>query len=147
MTLKMTPRERVRVQKVFTEPSRTEQAHKMDCDINHLVERVRGGQVIPVETREAMYGDFFEMPTTLAEAAEVLEVAGDMFDNLPAAIRKHFHNDPLELLEATKDVTRQDELEHLGLFKEPEPPPAPPAEPPVEPPPDPAPAAPAVDPS
>lgn len=111
-----------------------------DADINELVRRfgVKDGSTLPAEILYAdikTYGDFSEAPD-LRTVLDQTRNATQLFNNLPAKIRRQFNNDPIEMLEWVQDEKNAEEAVTIGLLtKRPTPtkletqPPAPPKEP------------------
>lgn len=136
-------KERLQVQCAPTadDPSRTKQSFKGDCDINTIIKRyLRTGQIDFAARHEPRYGDCtgYDFQKAMLTVAN----ANSMFQDLPAAVRAKFANDPGKFLDFVQDEKNVDEARKLGLMK-PEaapkvtdaPPPAPaPAPAPSEPP-------------
>lgn len=81
----------------FTQPSATMQNFKDDADINCIISRFETTGVlvdptVPV-SRVPQFGDFSELPS-FQEAQNVMVVANNAFNALPATIRERFGNDP-----------------------------------------------------
>lgn len=130
---------RVRVTLDCPEAGRTKQAMKDECDVNKILARFqRTGVLDFVETRQAQYGDVtgIEFRESMQKVAEATE----MFDALPAKVRKHFDHDPAAFLDFVSDPANEEEAIKLGLLEaakdEPDPAKLPPK--PVEPAPEPA---------
>lgn len=66
------------------------QSHKESCDIHVILERCARGDSSALMKRQAMYGDFTEMPKTYAEALNALAGAESYFNSLPVEIRAKF---------------------------------------------------------
>ena len=100
------------------EPSLTQQSFADECDINNIVARyvTTGvlGDPLSVPTNSPQYGDF----TSVADfhvAQTIIAEATQMFDLLPASIRKRFENDPAQLLAFMEDDSNREEAIKLGL--------------------------------
>lgn len=87
-----------------------------DCDINKIVEKHKRTGYDPYEARLAMakYGDFSKIPDFQA-MQELVIAAHDMFDALPAAVRKQFDNDPQKFLAAAETKEGRELMAKLGL--------------------------------
>lgn len=95
------------------EEGRTKQSFKDDCDINFIVKKyVKSGQM-PYIRENGVYAD--HTATDLFESMQIVAKSKTMFEELPAAIRNRFENDPVKFLEFTEDPTNQDEMIDLGL--------------------------------
>lgn len=101
------------------DPGHTMQEFRDEVDINRIMGRVlNGGQQLPPELRESMFGDFSEVGD-FQEALQVLDRARWQFDSLPAAVRDRFKNDPGAFLAWVHDPgTTLDEANELGLLHE-----------------------------
>lgn len=118
-------KERVRLQCAPTssDPSRTKQSFKAECDINTIIARfLRTGILDYAEKHEAQYGDATGVDFT--EAMQTVAKAQSMFNDLPSALRNRFKNEPALFLDFIHDDKNRDEARKLGLLK-PEPAPAP----------------------
>lgn len=120
--------------KTFLTPSLTQQHFKDECDINNILRKFSAGTpVTHVAKRQPMYGDF---TTGLGyqEAMNRVIEAQQAFLDLPATLRRRFHDDPGEFLEFVANEENRDEAIRLGLIEDPEPPaPEPEAPPALEP--------------
>lgn len=113
----------MRVQKVFTKPSRTKQAFKDECDINLIVKRYK--KQTGVDLAEVCapaiggsYGDYSDV-VDYRTACDRIIAADESFGALPAIIRKRFDNDPAVFLDFCHDEKNLPELIKMGLAKEP----------------------------
>lgn len=106
----------------FVLPSKTEQAHKNDYDINRLVQRATRTGVLGTvdQIRNVYYGDFSEVDQAMENEFRMIE-ARERFMELPSNIREYFQNDPRALLKALGDETQINKLVELGLVKAPAP--------------------------
>ena len=121
-------------------PSLTRQEFAEECDINTLMKRYDGhviggpGNMSPANM---MYADFTQVPGTLMEYHEFMQMAEAEFMRLPAVVRKEFENDPQQFVEFASDPENLPQMVTWGLAdpkkveqKAPvEPPGAPPASP------------------
>lgn len=110
-----------------TGPTMTKQSFQAECDINTIMRRFeRDGVLEHVKAHGGKYGDFTAGPADFREAMDIVVRAEAAFMTLPAAVRKHFDNDPaafLDAIEAAKeDKDVKADLIALGLLKaDPEP--------------------------
>lgn len=110
---------RRRVQKHFTEPSRTKQAFKQECDINHIMKKFK--KVAGVEFLNkyqgyvgGQFGDFTEV-VDYRTALDQINRSRAVFDALPSILRKRFDNDPAKFLDFVQDPNNSKELVEMGL--------------------------------
>lgn len=101
-TVKLTPENSAR-------ETRTNQAFKKPCDINHILARFRKTGVIEhVSKYEPQYGELSVVD--FEDAFNTVKEAQEMFDKLPADIRANFHNKPenfLSFMEAEENRTAE----------------------------------------
>jgi len=109
----------MRVQKHFTQPSRTKQSFKDECDINLIMKRFK--RVMNADFLQkfngfvgGQFGDFSEV-TDYRSALDQVRQAQGVFEALPAIVRKRFNNDPALFLDFCHDPKNSDELVTLGL--------------------------------
>lgn len=96
-----------------TEPSKTQQSFKDDCDINVIVRRFGVTGQLP-NVAAPVYGDFSQIDDFRSAIHAVMD-AEDEFMKLDAKIRERFNNDPQELLEFCADTRNIEEAKKLGL--------------------------------
>jgi len=104
----------------FPEQGRTKQSHKDECDINKiLIKYQKTGLLEFVNKNQPQYGDFsgFDFMNAMNTVAK----ASEMFDQLPAAVRKRFNNEPGEFMTFVDDPANTDEAIRLGLATKREP--------------------------
>ena len=103
----------------FKEPSMTQQQFKDECDINKIMDRYLKTGVLsdPLDRRVTpKYGDYAEIGDYMDHMNKVVE-ANEMFEALPASIRKRFNNNPADLIEFVMDANNRAEAELLGLVE------------------------------
>jgi len=101
--------------KVICGPGRTKQEFKKDADINVIIKKFQTTGIINFRNEhEAFYGDID--PLDFQDAMNTVAKAGEMFDALPANIRKKFGHDPAVFLEYIQDPTNETEARSLGLL-------------------------------
>lgn len=111
----------------------TEQSHKQDCDINHIVAKYQGDELRALmKQRPEIYRDISE-PLDLQTALNMVNNANAQFASLPSRVRREFANDPVEFLAFATNPQNAQRMVELGLAtkrptKEPEAPQAPPKE-------------------
>lgn len=99
--------------------SRTRQSEADSCDINKIMERFnRTGQLPVVQTLPPRYGDAVALD--FATAQQLITSASQSFMSLPAATRKHFHNDPQVFMESLANAKPEDlqTFKKLGILIE-----------------------------
>lgn len=88
---------------------RTKQSFRDECDINLIMQRAaQGGTISHLTKYEGIYADFsgydfFEHTQKLTQGREV-------FDDLPAEIRREFGQSPQAFFEYVNDPNNKDEL-------------------------------------
>lgn len=100
-------------------PSMTQQQFREECDINRIMDRYLRTGVLsdPLENRGTLkYGDYAELGDYMDHMNKVVE-ANEMFESLPASIRKRFNNNPGELIEFVMDDKNRVEAEMLGIIE------------------------------
>lgn len=103
---------------VCEEPTRTQQHHREECDINVILERFgRTGQ-LPINAISGTYGDFSGVHD-YHTALNTLIAAENEFDALPAKLRARFANEPANLIEFLNDPKNKDQAIELGLINPP----------------------------
>lgn len=99
---------------------RTQSQHADSCDIKKIVERCIKNGINPGRVPEI--GDITGLGRRIdyAEAFAIVEQASVSFAEVPAKIRAHFDNDPLQFISALEDPSRMAEMITLGLRTPPE---------------------------
>ena len=100
------------------EPTRTQQHHKEECDINEILRRFGKTGQIPVNVSTALYEDFSNA-VDYHTALNAIIAAESEFDTLPSNLRKRFDNDPSKLVYFLQDKKNFDEAVELGLINPP----------------------------
>jgi len=103
---------------VCEEPTRAQQHHKDECDINVILERFGKTGQMPVSAISAQYGDFSGVHD-YHTALNTLIAAESEFDALPAKLRARFQNEPANLIEFLNDPNNKDQAIELGLVNQP----------------------------
>lgn len=110
-------RERPRVQKSFSQPSRTLQSFKDECDINTIMSKYeKNGLIDHVNTYGGQYGELPDVVDYHENLNQIL-AAQEAFASLTANIRDRFQNDPGQFLEFVSDPENADEMRDLGLLR------------------------------
>jgi phage internal scaffolding protein len=99
---------------VCEEPTRAQQHHKDECDINVILERFGKTGQVPVNAISGTYGDFSGVHD-YHTAINALIAAESEFAALPAQIRNKFANDPANLVQFLDNPDNRAEAEKLGL--------------------------------
>lgn len=106
---------RRRVQLICKDPSRTEQSHREECDINTLLKKSMSGTTdSPVGLT---YGDFASIPD-YQECVNRVIAAREDFESLSSDIRNFFQNNPANLIGFMNSLDDPKNLEkavELGL--------------------------------
>lgn len=107
-----------RVTKSFSKPSRTKQAHKSECDINNILKKYHISQLAQHANHiDGDYGDFTGIDDYQSSLDAVLQ-AEQNFQGLPAKTRRHFNNDPAQLLNFINNPQNIHEAAALGLLSD-----------------------------
>lgn len=112
------PKQRKRVQIVFTEPSLTKQEFAEENDINFIVKRAQVTGELPLNMKAPVYGDFSEVPD-YQSALNIVNEAQEAFQSLSSAIRERFSNNPAMMLDFLADPRNIKEAVELGLIAPP----------------------------
>lgn len=97
-------------------PGRTKQSFKAECDINTIIKRfMKTGVLDFVAKNEPRYGDCTGIEYT--KAMQTVAAAKSLFNDLPAALRARFENEPALFLDFIQDEKNRDEARELGLLK------------------------------
>ncbi len=96
--------------------SMTHQSMAPECDINTIMQKYeRTGVLEHRNNYEGQYGDFADGPLDYHESMNSVIAADEMFQTLPARIRRRFHNDAGAFIDYATNPENQDELIELGL--------------------------------
>ncbi len=101
--------------------SRAQQQFKDGCDINVILRKYAATGILPGRRNEANYLD--ETPLSGLDykaALDRIQEADRAFDELPAALRAEFQNQPANLLGFLDDPDNLDRAAELGLVAAPE---------------------------
>jgi phage internal scaffolding protein len=97
------------------EPTRAQQHHAEECDINTIVKRFGITGKMPINQSEARYGDFTDADDYHTALNKII-AAEDDFMRLPADIRASFDNNPADLIGFLNNPANRDQAEKLGLL-------------------------------
>jgi phage internal scaffolding protein len=97
------------------EPTRAQQHHKEECDINVILKKFGKTGILPINPSEALYPDFSDAVDYHTALNQIIASERE-FDLLPSHIRKHFDNDPAKLVYFMQDKKNYDEAVNLGLI-------------------------------
>lgn len=107
--------------KVKSGTSRTQQNFRDECDINHIMAKYEktGFLVDPLHaaTRTPLFGDFTAIPD-FQTAQNIIREGVEIFEALPARIRKIFDNDPAVFSEFMSNRDNLDSALEMGLVDE-----------------------------
>ena len=99
---------------VCEEPTRAQQHHKDECDINVILERFGKTGQVPVNAISGTYGDFSGVHD-YHTALNAIIASESEFAALPAQLRNKFDNDPANLIQFLDNSENRAEAEKLGL--------------------------------
>lgn len=101
----------------FFDVTLTQQHMSAECDINNIVKQFQKTGLLPSNVRSnPMYADVSNIPDYMSALNSVIQ-AQDMFDDLPANVRKRFNNNPAELLEFCSNPDNLSEAIDLGIVE------------------------------
>jgi phage internal scaffolding protein len=100
---------------VCEEPTRAQQHHKDECDINVILERFGKTGQLPLNAISGTYGDFSGVHD-YHTALNAIIASESEFAALPAQLRSRFQNDPANLIEFLDNPANKAEAESLGLL-------------------------------
>lgn len=95
--------------------SRTKQSFAEETDINYILARYIKTGVIDHVKDHSGYADF-PAPMEYQEAMQLTIDAQLAFDELPAATRREFDNDPFKFLAFVEDPENVERMAELGLI-------------------------------
>lgn len=94
--------------------SLTKQSFAEECDINTIVRRFNLTGQLPDNVGAPTYADFDEV-YDFHTAMNAVAKAQEAFDEMPAAVRARFNNDPASFVDFCSDDANRSEAEKLGL--------------------------------
>lgn len=104
-----------------SQPGRTKQSFKAECDIHNILAKFRKTGLIDfVNKNEARYGDFSDFD--FRSAMDTIAAANSMFEQLPSDIRSQFKNDPTAFIAFMDDPDNDLKAIKVGLKRPSEPP-------------------------
>jgi len=104
-----------RVQFECTGPSKVEQSHRDECNINTIMAKCARTGLINQRSDVGTYGDFSSSVDYHTAQNKIVE-ANQAFDKLPSNIRKRFRNNPAELLDFINNEENETEARELGIL-------------------------------
>lgn len=105
-----------KVQLVTPEPTRTKQYMKDQCDINFILKQyMKTGVIAHQNLRQGEYGEFAAID--FHQAMNLVAEAREMFETVPAHIRKQFGNDPGAFLDFVLDEKNLPAMREMGLAR------------------------------
>lgn len=100
----------------FKKPSMTKQCFKEETNINNIMSRYeKTGLIEHINNKQPRYGDF-SGDTTYQESLNLVIKAHDLFDGLPAKLRKQFDNDPQKFFEFANNPDNKEKMQEMGLL-------------------------------
>lgn len=106
---------RRRVYTENTQPSKTDQQWKKECDANHILKKfATTGQFTHTAKNPGIYQDCSEIKDLHGSLVQVKSAEYE-FRNLPAHIRKRFNNSMLDYVTFIQDPSKNEEAIALGL--------------------------------
>jgi phage internal scaffolding protein len=94
----------------------TEQSHKKQCDMNViLADYARTGLIKHAKQHEGRYDDVTTQD--FQEAMFIVKNAENMFNALPAAVRKQFEGRPEQFLDFVQNPDNKEQMASMGILK------------------------------
>lgn len=93
----------------------TEQHHKKSCDMHVILRQAEKTGVM--QHVNAYAGQYMDLPSGVDfhQAQNIIAEANQMFETVPAEVRKKFGNDPAEYLDFMQNADNRDKMEAMGL--------------------------------
>lgn len=109
---------RIRVPTKSGGRSKTQQAEKVNCDINRIVKHYTKYGVVPegVTVKAARYADVSQVPT-FQEAQNMIRHAEEIFLSVPLEIRRACDHNPAKVMDFINDPANADVLKKFGMLK------------------------------
>lgn len=96
--------------------SMVQQSARDEADINQVMARYeKTGLFTYVNRIQGHYEDLMDAPS-YRDGMDLMLRAQEMFEGLPAKVRKRFGNDPAEFLAGIQDPSREAEMIELGVI-------------------------------
>jgi len=102
------------------EEIRVEQSHKDEVNINNIVKRAGGMELIAKVNALTQFEYDDVTGNDFQESMNAIIKARDTFDQVPSEIRKQFDNDPAKFMDFVHNPDNSDALIEMGLKKAPE---------------------------
>lgn len=83
------------------------------CDMSFILQRLAVGDTSVLNQRVGMFGDFTQMPTTYAEALQLVIDARREFNALPLDVKNSFNNDYRQFLASAGTPEWEEKLSSL----------------------------------
>lgn len=94
----------------------TEQAHKNETDMNYILrDYTKTGYIKHAKEHEGKYDDISVQD--FQEAMFTVTAAQNLFNDLPAEIKKEFGQDPAQFLEFVQNPDNEGYMNSLGILK------------------------------
>ncbi len=94
---------------IIYEDGRTKQSFRDECDINLIMQRAAvGGTISHLTKYEGIYADFSDFD--FFEQTQMLTRGREVFDDLPAEVRREFGQSPAAFFEYVNDPKNKDDL-------------------------------------
>lgn len=94
----------------------TEQSHAKQCDINYILDRYhKTGLIAHAAKHAGRYDDVSALD--FQNAMFLVTEAQNMFNSLPANMRKRFGGDPAAFLDFVQDPLNAPEMARMGILK------------------------------
>lgn len=114
--MKRSQTKRPKIQLTNFEPTRTEQSHKQQTDMNYILKDYsRTGIIKHAHTNQGQYDDVSSID--FQQAQNIVADAKSMFEGLPALTRKEFNGDVSRFLEFVRNPENGAQMQEMGITK------------------------------
>lgn len=103
----------------FDTKSKVQQNQKDQADINKIIGRFLGGDMVAGNSAQPMYADISEVPS-YHEMQNHIAYADQQFMKLPSKLRGRFNNKSANLVNFLLDDKNKEEAIKMGFFNAPE---------------------------
>lgn len=115
MILSKTAKRLRRIATENTEPTKTDQSFRKDCDVNTIISKFKKtGQITHLARNQGVYADLSTVTDLLSSLNQVKQ-AEEAFMTIPSELRYRLNNSPAEFVEWINDPKNNEEAIKYGL--------------------------------